>query len=195
MNEIPVSPTPEFGMPEVPPKKSKRVWIIITAAAVLFVFIGYVVYWDANLSPRAKMEKQEEQNIQVYQQFINDFETAMRADTYGGATPQETLDMFIAALKAGDIDLASKYFALETNENSPNYLTRREAEGALKQIQKEQRIVGLVSELEKAEPTRDQSKVVPSVYWFSVYSTSGEELYNFEFDLNKYSKVWKIENM
>ena len=34
-------------------------------------------------------------------------------DTYGGATPEETYDLFIQALKNEDIELASKYFVIE----------------------------------------------------------------------------------
>src|SRR3989338_5949308 len=33
-------------------------------------------------------------------------------DTYGGATPKETLDLFIAAVEKEDFDLASKYFVI-----------------------------------------------------------------------------------
>lgn len=40
------------------------------------------------------------------------------ADTYGGATPQETLRMYIEAVEAGDYELASKYFVEEKREES-----------------------------------------------------------------------------
>ncbi len=36
----------------------------------------------------------------------------MKKDDVGGETPEETLRLFIDALKAGDTDLASKYFVL-----------------------------------------------------------------------------------
>ena len=38
-------------------------------------------------------------------------------DTYGGKTPEETYDMFIDALKKGDVELASKYFVVESQDN------------------------------------------------------------------------------
>jgi len=37
-------------------------------------------------------------------------------DTYGGKTPEETLALFIAALKKGDTDLAAKYFVVDKQE-------------------------------------------------------------------------------
>lgn len=41
---------------------------------------------------------------------------ALYNDEYGGKTPEETYEMFIAALRAGDIDLASKYFIFDKQE-------------------------------------------------------------------------------
>src|SRR3989338_7356766 len=38
-------------------------------------------------------------------------------DTYGGATPEETYALFIEALKKGDVELASRYFVVEDQEN------------------------------------------------------------------------------
>lgn len=38
-------------------------------------------------------------------------------DTHGGETPGETLALYIGALEVGDMELASKYFRLEDQEN------------------------------------------------------------------------------
>lgn len=43
-------------------------------------------------------------------------EQSYKNDTYGGKTPEETYQMFLTALKAKDIELASKYFVLEEQE-------------------------------------------------------------------------------
>lgn len=47
---------------------------------------------------------------------LADLERRYAEDTYGGKTPEETLELFINALKAGDIELASKYFVLDKQE-------------------------------------------------------------------------------
>src|SRR3989344_4310089 len=47
---------------------------------------------------------------------LAELERLYAEDTYGGQTPEETLQLFIDALKAGDIDLASKYFVIESRE-------------------------------------------------------------------------------
>lgn len=48
--------------------------------------------------------------------YYKDLERSYAEDTYGGSTPEETLKLFIAALEAGNIDLASKYFVVEKQE-------------------------------------------------------------------------------
>ena len=45
------------------------------------------------------------------------WEKPYREDTYGGKTPEETYDMFLAALRKGDTALASKYFVIEKQDN------------------------------------------------------------------------------
>jgi hypothetical protein len=44
------------------------------------------------------------------EQILAERDRAMRADTVGGTTPQETLQMYITAVEKGDYELASKYF-------------------------------------------------------------------------------------
>jgi len=46
-------------------------------------------------------------------QAVQDDYNAKMADTYGGKTPQETLQLYIAAVEKGDYELASKYFVIE----------------------------------------------------------------------------------
>jgi hypothetical protein len=60
------------------------------------------------------------------EQILAERDRAMRADTVGGTTPQETLQMYITAVEKGDYELASKYFVhekqdteLENLRNSP----------------------------------------------------------------------------
>lgn len=50
-----------------------------------------------------------------YQRLL-ELEKKYMADTYGGDTPEETLELFIDALKKGDTDLAAKYFVLDKQE-------------------------------------------------------------------------------
>ena len=59
--------------------------------------------------------------LQLYQQWsqqryiasVEVLKAEYKNDTYGGATPEETLQLFIKAFQAGDLELASKYFIIE----------------------------------------------------------------------------------
>ncbi|MBU4421980.1 hypothetical protein L6259_03450 [Candidatus Parcubacteria bacterium] len=51
------------------------------------------------------------------QTFLNAIEAPYKNDNYGGATPEETFDMYLTALKKGDLELASKYFVIGKQEN------------------------------------------------------------------------------
>src|SRR3989338_3326619 len=55
-------------------------------------------------------------------------------DTYGGATPEETYDLFIDALKDGDIELASKYFVIEKQDDWRETLNKFKDNDALGQF-------------------------------------------------------------
>ena len=72
--------------------------IIALSLAILYITQTY-------FSP----EKQAERRLA-------DLERRYAEDTYGGKTPEETLELFIDALKAGDIELASKYFLIGEQE-------------------------------------------------------------------------------
>ena len=65
-------------------------------------------------------------------QYFKDLERQYREDPYGGSTPEETLRLFIDALKKGDIDLAAKYFLIEEQKKEYSYLESLKKEDNLK---------------------------------------------------------------
>lgn len=93
--------------------KKKIKIALIVFGAVVFVWYGYVgtvkyknwKWYQGMKNEAAKFEKE-----------LADKKAKIAADTYGGKTPQETLDMFIAAVEKGDYELASKYFVVERQE-------------------------------------------------------------------------------
>lgn len=113
-------------------------------------------------------------------------EDAYRNDTYGGKTPQETLNMFIDALRKGDIDLASKYFALDNN------LSREQGFKRLSELAAKNLIVSMVSDLTRARPDI-KNNLYPDNFKFVIYTTDGQIGADIEMNLNPISKVWKIE--
>ena len=71
----------------------------IVAGSIAIAFIA--VYF----SPESREERMMER---LQGQHAN--------DTYGGDTPEETLELFIKALEDGDVELASKYTVVEKQE-------------------------------------------------------------------------------
>ncbi|MEX0934135.1 MAG: hypothetical protein WD003_02700, partial [Candidatus Paceibacterota bacterium] len=79
--------------------------MVISIIVLIIAIIGLVYYYSTNLSltPEQKAEKE-------ILDYYADLEEQYKNDTFGGETPEETLELFIAALEAEDIELASKYF-------------------------------------------------------------------------------------
>lgn len=105
-------PAAPQGLGQMEPPQKLRFWkfavwfvvIVVVALAGLWALGGY----------------QEQKNIEAFKAWVEsteqaaeEFEARKAADTYGGATPQETLRLYIEAVERSDYELASKYFVLE----------------------------------------------------------------------------------
>jgi len=182
-------PQPPYNQPK--PKKKKK--FIIPLIIIFVLVIIFIVSWVTFLSP----EKQSQLQYELYKQFENAYYGALRNDTYGGQTPEETLQMFISALKQGDLDLAAKYFYLNTNEKSEDYLTGSPARQGLQRLQDEGRIPEVIELLEKAEPAKDQVSKIEDHwdYYYEVLDENGKVIERIEFLYNEYSGVWKLDSI
>src|SRR3989304_74803 len=79
--------------------KKSGIFIIILAVFLFLLWTGLSKYGEWSL----------ERNIK---KIIENENRPYLEDTYGGKTPKETLELFIAAVEKEDFDLASKYFIL-----------------------------------------------------------------------------------
>ncbi|MCF7835498.1 MAG: hypothetical protein K9M15_00005, partial [Candidatus Marinimicrobia bacterium] len=61
-----------------------------------------------------------QEDIKDLAQSLEDYDKAvyelMANDKVGGSTPQETLNLFIEAVEAGDYEMASRYFVVDKQE-------------------------------------------------------------------------------
>jgi len=103
-------------------------------------------------------------------------------DTYGGKTPQETLQMFISAVEKGDFELASKYFILSKQE---------EWKAAFVGAKKDDKLDVLMKVAKKASEDIKNEK--------PVWETKNSYVYvndeNIFFEFVKYPNVWKIKEI
>jgi len=153
---------------------------------IMIIIAGSLFVWSYYLSPEAKMSRKTAKNIELYKNAVEKYESAMKADTYGGKTPEETLQMFIDALQKEDIDLASKYFLL----NEGGEIDKEIKEG-LQKIKDEEKLKDTIAKLEKVKLTfKDDSGAI-----FKSYDKNNEVDILVDIQLNKYSNIWKIESL
>jgi len=172
------------------PKRKKTVFIVILAILVilfgLFLYVGGYkmlkgLYDDWNTSRKAH------EAIQQYNEFLDQYYKTLAEDTYGGKTPQETLDMFVVALEKGDIDLASKYFALDDN------LSRKELSDNLKKLINDGRLSEILQILKNAEKSPKDLAGTNSFQFVTWNSDRTLVEHTIFMQFNRYSQVWKIE--
>lgn len=112
-------------------------WLIVIAVAAIAVYFGLYIY-QAN----QKLD-QVDQLARALHQADADDAAARAADTVGGKTPQETLQLYIDAVEQGDFELASKYFVVEGQQKELDSLRRAPKENIanmivlLKQVKEE----------------------------------------------------------
>jgi len=92
--------------------KSKKIKFIIWFVILVFGVYALIWVYENYFSKKAQETKQQQKNYEKYLTWKSSYEKAMSEDTYGGKTSEETLNLFIEALKKEDLELASKYFVL-----------------------------------------------------------------------------------
>ena len=169
--------------------RRKAEWMGVWLVVVLGIFAGTFLYWDEYVREKEFVvyehfedflneERPDEEEIE---QYVEDLQEAYRNDTYGGETPQETFELFKEALKAGDTDLAAKYFLVEKQERM-----RKEFEVGLSNGS----MTTFISFLDKAEDGGGSG----DSYEFAVTEDAFVTM-SFNLVKNPYSGVWKMESL
>ena len=174
---------------------AQRSWFRYTVVLFLIFIIAILGLVVLNkLSP----EKQNPDSSIADQQSlerVQELETALKNDTVGGKTPEETIQLFLAALKAGDMNQAAQYFAIDTNERSVYYLTRQQWIDALNYKQEKREIAPIITFLENAKYNEGGSSNILETASFVSRDKNGNVDHEIFLSLNKYSNVWKIESL
>jgi len=170
-------------------QKTKFWKFAIGFLAIIIIAAGGFFIWNKYFSPSAKLARQTEENYQKYLDWQTKYEKAMSEDTYGGKTPEETLNMFIDALKKGDVELASRYFMLEDDG-----ILDHKWEDALIKAKDENKLSEIINTLlqTKSDP---QATISKDYYVFSARDKNGKVIADIDLRFNKYSNVWKIESI
>jgi len=131
---------------------------------------------------------------------IKELERPYREDKYGGKTPEETFDLFLGALRKGDIELASKYFVIDKQEGWRN---------TLQELKNDKEMGDFISSLENYKKIWVVSKKTNTeiVYTYEleegaqtttlpngqkVSFPAGKYKYDIVLEKNPFSGVWKL---
>jgi len=91
---------------------------------VVFLILGLITIWSTwYFSEEVQQARQYKKDAEILDKKIREQAKEYAADTYGGETPEETYEMFLQALKMEDINLASKYFILDKQEEYKQFFT------------------------------------------------------------------------
>jgi len=189
-------------------KKARGKYAKILVGAVAVIALVSVAFAGWGIFKQWRMRKGVENFAETLKRLEQeDYRHAM-ADTYGGKTPQETLQMYIDAVEKGDYELASKYFIGEKQEKELNSLKNSDQEN-IKNILDALRKTKIVDmralledryeeEVRKYSTTESKEDYVNRLY--DVYGYSAKAImsvkvdgYDFSIDFRKYpNNIWKI---
>lgn len=93
--------------------------------------LGFLVIIAASVAVLLWLGNSESEDFKNQERMARELEEKYKNDTYGGDTPEQTLQLFIDALKAGDTELASKYFVIEKQEEWKEDLENVKKSGTL----------------------------------------------------------------
>lgn len=156
------------------------VFVIIVVA--LLVFYYFAISDDKEFTVR---DEDSFTSQQEYLNYLEEYKQAMSKDTYGGKTPEETLQLFVDALKKGDTELASKYFVLDKQKEMANDLKQGIESGGADTL------IDYYSNgsIEKTYFDVDGS------YEFEILKEKNQPGFIINFLINKATNLWKIESL
>lgn len=158
---------------------------LILAGVILIVLIigAYFLFFQKNEEFIVR-DKDSFTSQEDYLNYLEQYKLAQSKDIFGGKIPEETLNLFVEALKNGDTALASKYFILSK---------QKEMLEGLETIKNRDNFVKFLPilnyKIKKHFYEYDNS------YEFEFLDNDDISIFNLFFFLNPESKLWKIESL
>ena len=151
---------------------SKKYFIWLVA----LVLVGVGVYAGAKFYSY----KKDTGRLNAVDAYLDVFKN----DTFGGKTPEETLKLFIEALKQGDVEKASLYFLPDDNGSRERWLK------FLAGVKSKDLLAIMAKDLEtKAKPAGSSYE---NNFVYQILDSEGIVAVDMNFVFN--GKVWKIES-
>lgn len=157
---------------------TKKKYIVGGVMVVAVVFLWWFV---SSRQPEIDLSVDPDtlQTDKEYYAYYEQLAEAYKNDPYGGDTPEETMDLFIAALEAGDIELASRYFVVEKQKEMAEEFEKGNEENMDKYI-----------DLLKNYFPPTHNEFFNTYEFYTEYEN--EKIFLLEVILNKQTDKWKI---
>lgn len=152
---------------------NKTSWKFLGIFIAIVAGSAAIAYMAVFFSPEAR---QERAMADLLEQYAN--------DTYGGETPEETLSLFIKALEAGDVELASKYAILDNQQHLLEELKISKKNGFLDEY---------IDILTDSTKRKSYNKDLNYYEFRSEYK--GENIFVAKLILNTQTNKWKISEL
>jgi hypothetical protein len=156
------------------------------ARPVLMVCGVLLALYALCIAARVFMNRDQLRPLAEYNQAVSAFQREAARDSYGGTSPQETVELFKAALERGEIAHAAKYFVRE--EASGDEKWRR----ALERLQAAGGLPDLIEKVGRLQPDED-GIIGNTLYTYAVRSGTGEVIMSMRLFFNGYR--WKITSL
>ena len=170
--------------------KSDRLKFLIILIGIIAVIITAYLVWNSFFNQEARDRRENEKRYNQFFQALSDGENKQREDTYGGKTPQETIDLFVSALEKDDLELASKYFSLTVEgKTDPKWLS------ILQKGKNEGKITAVVEALKFSVEDKTASINSQNHAIFKTKDNQGNLIIDIGLSLNEFSNIWKIEGI
>src|SRR3990172_5868137 len=121
-------------------RNAKTAALALAGIAVFIFADGYGLSWYGEYSFNKDLQAIKKEAERPYLE-----------DIYGGKTPKETLELFIAAIEKEDFDLASKYFILSK---------QGEWRSALLEANRNEKLHALIQEIKEANNSLDKESPI-----------------------------------
>ena len=146
---------------------------LIIGLAVAALVVGGVYFWRMGVEDDADP--------------FRDYKMAMMRDEVGGATPAETLAMFITALRANDAEAAAELFMLDDTGSRATWQTQ------LADLQAQGMFAQMADDIEKnAKATSSGSD---DYVRYELLNSDGSVGAQIGVQLNIFSGVWKLQSL
>lgn len=163
----------------------RNLTIVLLTIAGFFGFL-FVLNYGLEKYNQNKQWQEIKKSAEMFQKAEQELYQQMMADTYGGKTPQETLQMYIEAVEKGDYELASKYMVKENQE--------KESRGLLNIKDDQKFLKEYLNDIKKAEPDGEFKEEADETFQMKSKIEEGKPYYFIRFV--KYpTGIWKISEI